>query len=198
MIKIGITGTIGSGKSTITSYLRDRGIPIVDADIISRYIYSKYPVLLTKISNIFGSEFINNNNLDRKKMAKLIFYNKEMRVLFEGIVLPYIKLEIKNEFEVIEKAEKKICVLDAPTLIENDLHVFMNYNILIYCDEEMQIERVMKRDNISREDVIRRMTSQLSVEEKLKKVQFAINNSFSKERAYYEVSKIFRGVGVKI
>lgn len=198
MIKVGITGTIGSGKSTITSYLKEKGIAIIDADIISREIYSKYPEILSEITDTFGEEYMVNNDLDRKKMANLIFYNKEKRLLFEAIVLPCIKLEINNEFERIEEAQNEICVLDAPTLIENNLHVFMDYNILIYCDEEIQISRVMKRDNISREQVAKRIAAQLPVEEKLKKVQFVINNSFSKEKAYYEVIKIFRGMGVEI
>ncbi|SHJ69403.1 dephospho-CoA kinase [Hathewaya proteolytica DSM 3090] len=198
MIKIGLTGSIGSGKSSISSYLKDKGVCVIDADIISREIYEIYSDLVLKIREAFGCEYVENGVLNRKKMASLVFSQKDKKSMLESIVMPYIFHEIDLRMKSAENRGEKCCVLDAPTLMENNLHEKMDYNILVYCNLEKEIERVMKRDGICRDDVLKRLACQLSVEEKMKKSDFILDNSFSLEDTYASLKKIFSEIGVEI
>lgn len=178
MLKIGLTGGVGSGKSTISNILKDKGIKIIDADFIAREVLNIYPKIKEKIKETFGEEFFDNQgNLKRRELGNFIFMHEERRKALEGIIMPYIKKEIDLRFKTYEEAGEDICILDAPTLIEQGIYKYMHKNILIWVDRETQIERVMKRDNFTRKQVLDRTNSQMDLEEKKKYVDFVIDNS---------------------
>jgi len=177
VIKVGLTGGIGSGKSTVSRYLINNGIPVIDADKISREVLTKYKKILESIKDEFGEHYIDKNgNLKRRELGRLIFSDEILRKKLEDIIMPYIKNEIFNKIEAYEKQGEEICIVDAPTLIENNLHESMDINILIWVDENTQIERVIKRDVLSLEDVQKRIASQMSLKEKKKYVDYIIDN----------------------
>ncbi|KYH34017.1 dephospho-CoA kinase [Clostridium tepidiprofundi DSM 19306] len=177
MIKVGLTGGIGSGKSTVSRYLINKGIPVIDADKISRDVLTKYKEILESIKDEFGEQYVDENcNLKRRELGRLIFSDETLRKKLEDIIIPYIKNEIFNKIEAYEKQGKEVCIVDAPTLIENNLHELMDINILIWVDEKTQIERVIKRDVLSLEDVQKRIASQMPLEEKKKYVDYVIDN----------------------
>lgn len=180
MITVGLTGGIGSGKSTISNMIESKNIPIIDADLISREVLDIYPEILQEIKKVFGEEFIDyNGNLKRRELGNYIFKNDVLRKKLENIIIPYIKKEIFNRIEECNKLNKKICVVDAPTLIEHKINEKMDYNILVWVDKNTQIQRVKLRDNMNYEEVIKRINSQMSLEEKVKYVDFTIDNSGS-------------------
>ena len=193
MIKIGLTGGIGSGKSTISNFLKEIGIKIVDADKISREVLSIYPEVKEKIKIEFGEKvFRYDGSLNRRLIGNIIFQNPEKKQSFENIIIPYIIREIRERIHILEKNKEKIIVLDAPTLMENKLNEQMDYNITVWVDRETQIERVMGRDESSFEEVISRIDSQMSLDKKKELSDFTIDNRGAVEDTLQQVNKVLR------
>lgn len=193
ILKIGLTGGIGCGKSTVSSMLKEQGIPVVDADMISRKVLSIHPEILIKIKETFGEEFFDaEGNFLRRKMGELIFSNKEKKELYEGILMPYILKDIFNEINEYDKMGEKLCILDAPTLIENNLHEEMDFVIVIVIMKEVQISRVMARDQFTREEAINRINNQMSTEEKIKYADYLIDNGDTLEYTKFQIDSIIK------
>lgn len=177
MIKIGLTGGIGSGKSTITKMLLEKNIPVVDVDIISREVLELYPETLKEIKQTFGEEFIDEKGrLKRRELGNHIFGSNELRKKLENILIPYIKKEIFNRIEGYNEKGEDICVVDAPTLIEHSIHKEMDFNILVWIDRELQIKRVMARDKLEKDEILNRINSQMRIEDKKEEVDYIIDN----------------------
>ena len=178
MIKIGLTGGIGSGKSTVSFMLKEAGFEIVDADIIAKEVLVKYPEILEKVKVEFGAGFFDwRGEFCRKEFGNHIFRFPKQRKKYEEIILPYIKNEINDKLEELEKKKTSIVILDAPTLIENDLHKEMDYVILVWVDNNTQIQRVRSRDSLMREDAINRINSQMPLDIKKDFANIVIENN---------------------
>jgi dephospho-CoA kinase len=195
MLCVGLTGGIGTGKSTVSRMFKEKAIPIIDADIIAKNILDTYPELLTKIRKEFGDEyFTEDGTLSRKKLGNFIFKFPEERKKLEDIMIPKIKDEIFKHVEVCRKLDEKICVIDAPILIETGVDNLMDFNILVWTNKETQIERVMKRDNLNLEEVMNRINSQMPMDEKKKRVDFIIDNSFEIDNTEKQLDKILNSL----
>ncbi|MBN1049326.1 dephospho-CoA kinase [Clostridium botulinum] len=178
MIKIGLTGGIGTGKSTISNIFRNENFNIIDADIISREVLQKNPEILDVIRSEFGSGFFDwRGEFRRKEFGNHIFKFPKQRVRYESIIMPYIKQEINNALSVYEKKGKKVVIIDAPTLIENNMHKEMDYVILVCAENSTQIKRVRDRDNLSKMEVVSRINSQMSLTEKKNFANIIIDNN---------------------
>ena len=178
MIKIGLTGGIGTGKSTVSKILSAEGFRIIDADLVSRDVLEKNPRILDIIRTQFGSGFfVWRGEFRRKEFGNHIFRFPKQRIKYEGIIIPYIKEEIETEFERYEKKGEKIVILDAPTLIENNLHLEMDYVILVVADNSVQIQRIISRDKLTKSDAVSRINSQMPVEQKKEFANILIDNN---------------------
>lgn len=167
MIKIGLTGGIGSGKSTVSFMLKEAGFNIIDADVIARDVLVKYPEILERVRVEFGSGFFDwRGDFRRKEFGNHIFRFPKQRKKYEEIILPYIKREIYENIDKLEKKNADFVIVDAPTLIENDLHKDMDYVILVWVDNNTQIQRVRSRDTLSRDEAINRINSQMPLDRK--------------------------------
>ncbi len=193
MLCVGLTGGIGSGKSTVSIMLKERAIPVIDADVISRDILKLYPEIIDIIKKEFGNEFfLLSGELHRKKLGDFIFKAPEKRIKLENIMIPYIKKEIKKHIDFYSSLNEKICVVDAPILIETGVFDDMDFNILIWTNKEMQIKRVMSRDKFNIEEVMDRINSQMSLDEKKAYVDFVIDNSFEIEKTEKQLENILK------
>ena len=178
MIKIGLTGGIGSGKSTVSFMLKEAGFSLIDADIVAREVLEKYPEILQKVRIDFGEGFFDwRGEFRRIEFGNHIFRFPKQRKKYEEIILPYLKREIYEKLDNLEKSGKDLVILDAPTLIENDLHKDMDYVILVWVDNNTQIQRVRSRDTLSREEAINRVNSQMPLEKKKDFANIIIENS---------------------
>lgn len=195
MIKVGLTGGIGSGKSTVSKILKDMEIPVIDADIISRDIFKIYPEITEKIKHQFGEQYFDEKGqLRRKALGDLIFKRHELRKILEDITIPFIELEINNQFSQYNRKGCKLCVLDAPTLIEHGIHKQMDKNILVWVDIDTQVSRVKSRDKISIEQVMDRIHSQIPLNEKRDLVDFIVDNRGSIEETKAQLKTILEEI----
>lgn len=191
MKKIGLTGGIGSGKSTVSKMFQDEGFKVIDADIIAREVLVKYPEILEKIRVDFGEGFFDwRGEFRRKEFGNHIFRFPKQRKKYEDIIIPYIKSEIFRAFEKYEKEGEDLVILDAPTLIENDLHKEMDYIILVWVDNNTQVMRVKNRDNLSREEITSRINSQISLDKKRDYSDIIVDNSKELLKTREQVEKI--------
>ncbi|MBE6049984.1 MAG: dephospho-CoA kinase [Clostridium sp.] len=178
MIKIGLTGGIGTGKSTVSDMFRAGGFKVIDADLIARQVLENYPEILEKVKDEFGIGFFDwRGQFRRKEFGNHIFRFPKQRVKYENIIMPYIINEINEAFERYEKHGEKLVILDAPTLIENGIHAEMDYVILVYADNKTQIQRVKMRDKMMNSDVLSRVNAQMPLDEKKKYANILIDNN---------------------
>ena len=174
---IGITGNSGSGKSTISKMVQDKcnGI-VIDADKIERNMAWADSNYLKEIANVFGTDIISNNKLDRKKMADIIFNDKIQKEKMDKITFKYVVNEIKLRIN-LAKEQYDCIILDVPLLFESKLNEICDYTIGVIAKEEDKICRICKRDNINREKAIQRINSQPSDEFYINNCDYIINNS---------------------
>lgn len=178
MIKIGLTGGIGTGKSTVSAILKNEGFKVIDADAVSKNVLEEKPEILEKVRIQFGEGFFDwRGEFRRREFGNHIFRFPKQRIKYEQIIMPYIKAEIENEIRSYEKNGEKIVIIDAPTLIENNLHEEMDYVILVCTDNSTQIQRVKNRDKLTQSEVVSRINAQMSMEEKKEFANIIIDNN---------------------
>ena len=178
MIKIGLTGGIGTGKSTVSDILRNEKFKIIDADFIAKEVLENNPQILEAVRTQFGSGFFDwRGEFRRKEFGNHIFRFPKQRIKYESIIMPYIKQSIEENIKTYKKKGEKIVIIDAPTLIENNLHGEMDYVILVYADNLVQIQRVMNRDKLTKVEAISRINSQMPMEEKKEHANIIIDNN---------------------
>jgi dephospho-CoA kinase len=191
---IALTGGIATGKSTVASFLTMYGFKKIDADAISHTILDRFSL---EVADIFGTEFLINDKIDRKKLGKLIFEDITKRKILEEFLHPKIKEEITNQ-------ANKLDLLKSPYLI--DIPLFFekkNYDIkralLIYVDSKIQLQRLIKRENYTQDEAILRIGSQMNIDKKLdliKKMKygFVIDNSKDLEHLQKECEEFKKNI----
>ena len=186
---IGITGGIGSGKSTVSNYLREKGIYIIDADKISRDLTKKDGEALPFIREAFGDSVFNfDGTLNRKKLSDIVFKDKEKLSILQSFTTDVVNMKMKNEVEVLKmEGEKDIVVLDIPLLFETGDQEFCDETWLVTCDNEKRIERVAKRDSIEAESIRNRILNQMPDDKKKKLATYIIDNNSNLENLYKQI-----------
>lgn len=171
---VGLTGGIGSGKSTIAAYFKKRGVPVYIADDEAKKIMN-YPEVVKKVQSVFEENIIENKQLNRKKIAELVFSSPEQLKKLNSIVHPEVK---KHFLDWVKKHEKHPFVIkEAAILFESGTYKDCDKIILVTAPEALKIARVMKRDNVSREQVLERMKNQWSDEKKIPLSDYVIQNT---------------------
>lgn len=174
---IGITGTSGAGKSTICKILKDKydNVEIIDADKIAKECSRKGTVYLKSIAEYFGEDILNKNGeLNRKKLANIIYENEEQREKLNSLTFIYVIDAIK---EKISKLHKKIVIIDAPLLFESKLDQICDFTIGVIAVKDLKVKRIMDRDNISQANALSRLNAQISDEFLIKNADFIVNNN---------------------
>jgi dephospho-CoA kinase len=173
-LKIGITGGIGSGKSTVCKVFKALGIPVYHADDSARTITDRNPEVIAQIKQAFGDDMYANGLLDRPKMAALVFNNPEELAKLNSIVHPAVRAELPVWLEANKNAPYML--YEAAILFESGAYKLVDKSILVAADEEERIERVMQRDNVGREEVLNRVKNQWADKEKLELANYVIWN----------------------
>ncbi len=193
MILVGLTGGIASGKSTVATMFRKLGWHLIDADGIAREVVKPGTLGLKLLCQQFDDKILAaGGELDRSALAKLIFADKTARARLNDLLHPLILDRIKEEIEKYrrETSSREEVMLDAPLLMETGLDAAMDYNVVVYLDEETQLQRLIQRDNLSTEAANQRIKSQMNLVDKLKRATFIINNKGSLEDTDLQVKKI--------
>lgn len=191
MLVVGLTGNIGCGKSSLSELLMSKNIDVIDADIISREImYDKE--LLETIFYEFGTEIKNNDGtLNRKKLGNIVFNDDDMLIKLNSITHPAIKRKINDRIIDISNQGKNIVVIDAALLIEGKFLDLVDKLVVITCNEEVQLNRVVNRDNMTKEEALKRINSQMKQDEKIKYADYIIDNSKDMNNLKDEFDKLF-------
>ncbi len=186
---IGLTGGIGSGKSTVSRMLRGLGARIIDTDQISKELMQKGGSLLQEVVASFGEEMLlEDGNLNRKKMADAIFSSDVDRQTLNSITHPKIIDELRLKLLAVQNINKyDVIVVDCALLFEMGLDKLVDQTWLVDVDKEVQISRLMSRDNLSSNEALDRIESQMSLEEKRKLSDVKIDNSHSVEHTQRQI-----------
>jgi dephospho-CoA kinase len=186
---IGLTGGIATGKSTVAKFLEELNIKVIDSDKIAHEILT-YQDTINEIVEEFGSIVLNKDgNINRIELGKIVFDDMEKLKKLESITHHRI-------FKVIDKKIKeykpnnKIIVLDAPLLFETSLDKNVDETWVVYTDKKTQINRLKKRDGLDKEDALKRIKAQMSLEEKANKANIIINNTGTKEDLKQNVKRL--------
>ena len=176
MIRIGITGGIGSGKSTICNIFKVLGVHVFHADNVARDIQETENKIRSGLTDLFGSSIYSREGiLDRKTMAGLIFNNPALMKEVSRIIHPVVR---ENFLSWADKHHNEDYILyEAAILFETGYYKDLDYNILVVADEKIRIKRVMKRDNTPVEAVMERIKNQMQDEEKIRMADFVIDNN---------------------
>ncbi|KXK44068.1 MAG: dephospho-CoA kinase [Chlorobi bacterium OLB5] len=174
-LKIGITGGVGSGKSLAASYFEELGYPVIYADKVAKQLYTSNKLLLSKLVKEFGKSIIDEHgNLSRENARKIIFSSKKNIKRVNSVVHPFV---FRQMDKIYSKLKSRIVFFEAAIMFESGSYKRMNYVLLIFTNKELRIKRLVKRDNLSRADILKIMKMQLPETEKLKRADFVIKNN---------------------
>ena len=193
MLKIGLTGGIGSGKSEVSKFFRSWGAFIFDADKEAKIIIDKNKQAQQEIINEFGSDVINAENIiDKKKLARIAFQDEFHQLQLNSIIHPFVFKKIDETFEKIKLNKKYKCFfVDAALIYESGADTHMDYVIVVTSLLRFRTERVMSRGNISRDDFMKRVSLQWSDEDKEHMADFTIQNNSDLKGLEKESKKTF-------
>ena len=186
-MNIGITGSIACGKSTVSDYLKEKGYTIIDADKLGHVALTSEDVK-RRLSETFGANILVNNEISREVLAKLVFGNDNNLKKLNNIIHPKIKeliLKLQEEHE-----NEDLVFLDIALLYEANFVDLVEKVAVVYVDEDVQLERLMTRNFLSKEEALKRIESQMSPQEKASLGDFVINNSYRKEDTFQQIDEI--------
>ncbi len=190
---IGLTGGIATGKSTVTAMLRDLGAPVVDADQLARDVVAPGTDGLKEIAARWPAVVV-NGVLDRKQLGAVIFSSSADRAALNAITHPKIQALALEQTTALYEAGHEVVVYDAALLIENRLHEVMNGVILVVVAHDIELERLMARDRLSRADAEARIAAQMPLVEKRKVARWIIDNSGTRAATQAQVVKVWQEV----
>lgn len=162
---LGLTGQSGAGKSTVAEFLEQNGFYVISADLLVKKIYNSGSPCLKTIAAVFGEDIISDNGTpDRKLLAKRAFSSKENTALLSSIVHPFVTAELFTQIKKAAESGATTVVYDAPQLFESNADVICDKIISVTAEKSVRLERICKRDNISKENALMRMNAQLDEE----------------------------------
>lgn len=189
MLRIGLTGGIGSGKSTISDqFHRTYNIPVIDADEISRELLSPSGKAYDETINLFGSECVlQSKNIDRQFIREKIFADDSLRVSLEKIIHPKVQTEIKSQVELLNS---KYCLIVIPLLIESNMQSIVDRILVIDTSRQNQLDRVSSRDQCSKDHVEDIVNAQIDSNERLKYAHDVITNNGEPEDLIQQIHQL--------
>ena len=186
---IGLTGGIATGKSTVARLIESLGYPVIDADQISHQITRFGQPGYEQVTSHFGTDILNDlQEIDRKKLAEIIFANSAKKQQLENILHPLISVEVQKLKTQHLNEGAHLCFYDVPLLFENNLQKNFDMVVTVWCDPETQLQRLMSRNRLTQAEARLRIASQLPMSVKISQSQYCIDNSGSEESLIQIVS----------
>lgn len=187
---LGLTGGIASGKSTVSAYLAEKGFPVADSDKISREITKKGGEGAKAIEREFGSEFFPRGELDRKKLAEYCFADGERTKKLNSLLHPIILSEMLDFTKNALNSGHGTVIWDVPLLFETGFDYYCDKCAVVICDTEIRINRACKRSDISKQDLLNRISLQTDDGERIKKADFVIDNGGPLTETFLQTDKM--------
>lgn len=198
---VGLTGGIGTGKSTVSRKLRERGYPVIDLDVISREVI-EYPEVIDELVRNFGSEILENQNntsgkksISRNKLRQTVFKEEKKVSVLNSIMHPPIVKEMRRQIEELRKSYKTVFI-EVQLLFEAKLEKEFDIIVLVYADKKTQLERVLKRDGRSEGEVQQIINAQMDMTEKRRVSNYIIENNGDSEMLDLEIEKFIKKLGI--
>ena len=194
MLRVGLTGGIATGKSTVSRSFARLGAKVLDADEVAREVVLPGKPAWTKLRETFGSEFFHSDGkLRRDKLRRLVFADPELRSRLNAIVHPEVMRAIERRSEEMTSlAEDAVVLVDVPLLLEVGVAHRFDKVIVVYVSESVQIERLRQRDGLSIEEAGQALSAQMDLGEKVKQADFVIDNSGTLEETQSQVEKVWK------
>lgn len=190
---VGLTGGIASGKSTVSEILRQLGACIIDADVIARDIVMPDQPAWKSIVQHFGPEIIlPDKSLNRPKLAEIIFNNPEQKAVLDNITHPLILSQMQQKTREAAQNNPPLLVWDVPLLFETGFDKYTDVSILVYVPFQIQLQRLMARNNLNENEALARINSQMPLQKKQELATITINNSGSLAQTQETVKSVFR------
>lgn len=188
---IGLTGGIGSGKSSVTNWLKEHDISVLDADQTVHQLLAEDQTTIRRVAQTFGVDILDSQRkIDRKALGAKVFQNEETRKRLEGILHPLVRGKMLSDQMALAAAGVKLCVWDVPLLFEAGFNTAMNEVWVVWVSPQIQIERVMKRDSFTRAQAELRISAQWSLEDKTKLADVLIDNSGTWENTVDQLEEL--------
>jgi len=193
-MRVGLTGSIATGKSSVANMLKELGAYIIDADEIAHDALKKTEKPYKQILDVFGSNILDEQgNIDRKKLGSIVLNDKQKLAVLESIIHPYVQQKRKEiEESILQQDRNAVIIYDVPLLFEKHLENSFDKIIVVYVPKDIQIKRLIKRQNISYGEALNLINLQICIEEKKKKADFVIDNSYSLENTKKQVLEVFK------
>jgi dephospho-CoA kinase len=193
MLKVGLTGSIAVGKSFVLSVLAELGCHVLDADATARDVVALGTQGLTAVVEAFGDDILNaDGSLNRAKLGAIVFADEAKRLQLNSILHPFIIAAQDDQMREWEEQDPEgIAVVDAALMIESGGYRRFDKLVVVHCRSEVQLQRLMSRDAISRKEAEQRITAQMSQEEKMGYADFLIDTSEGFEDARQQTEKVF-------
>jgi dephospho-CoA kinase len=197
-LTIGLTGGIASGKSTVSKMLTEMGIPVIDADIEARLAVEQGETAYNDIVRYFGEDILDQDgNINREKLGSIVFHDEEKRKALNSFVHPAVRQRMLAKVERAKQDREKAIILDIPLLIEGNLQYMADKILLVYVNEETQLQRLMERNQLSEEEALARIKSQMPIDEKVKHADKVINNNGTIAETKQQLEQILAEWGIK-
>ncbi|GAB6932912.1 dephospho-CoA kinase [Calditerricola satsumensis] len=197
-MRLGLTGGIACGKSTVLAMFARRGIPTVDADVLARRVVEPGEPAWREIVERFGADILlPDGRIDRKRLGALVFADEAARLDLNRIVHPRVRAAMWHEVEEAERRGAKLVVCDVPLLFESGLEDRFDAVMVVYVPPEEQLRRLMARDGLTREEALARIRAQMPIEEKRRRADYVIDNSGPLAATERQVDAFLRQVGVR-
>ncbi|GAA5869285.1 hypothetical protein JCM8547_005185 [Rhodosporidiobolus lusitaniae] len=178
MLVVGLTGGIASGKSTVTSLLKSSSLPVIDLDVLARVAVEPESYALSQLVKHFGTSILRDDGtLNREALGQIVFNDEKERKVLNSIVHPAVRRLLAWELVKAWLRGEKVCVVDAPLLVEAGLWKMCGAIVVVYCSEILQLQRLRARNNLSLADAQSRLSSQAPLSSKLVYADYVIDNS---------------------
>lgn len=190
---IGLTGNIASGKSVVASMLEDQGARVIDADDIARKVVGPNEPAWNEIVEVFGKGILNpDDSINRKALGEIVFNDDKKRNILNNITHPKIIQRVREAVEIYRNEGAEVVIIEAALIVEKGgLKDLIEKLIVVTSSEESQIERLLKRNDLSEDEALSRINSQMPASEKVLHADYAIDNTGSRDKTATQVKNIW-------